>query len=159
MDTDGDGTLSADEVRSLLQRMNLADGDTAVEQAMAELASGDIDADGSGDIDQEEFAKWFEGQSKSARDALLLATLADGVEAASLLAGRMHGHGRLERTASPVIGLGSSHTEGVMLNLGKVAEACDLAIGARLLDGRPDVSNTSNLQLLVSRISFLTDCL
>lgn len=136
MDTDGDGTLSADEVRSLLRRMNLADGEAAVEQALAEL-----DADASGDIDQEEFAAWFEAQDNGAKDALLLTTLADGMEAASLLAGQMHrSTSSLERTASPLMGsgAGNSHTKGVMLNLGKVAIECDCAIGARLPDGRPD---------------------
>ena len=50
VDTDGDGTLSPDEVRTLLRRMHLTDGDRSVERALKQL-----DADANGEIDFNEF--------------------------------------------------------------------------------------------------------
>ena len=134
IDADGDGTLSTDEVRWLLQRMNMADGDDAVEKAMLEL-----DMDQSGDVDRHEFAVWFEKQDEAAREALQLSALADGVEAAQLLASMMHHHGgglELSRQASSPAARSRLLPQG--MGLQHVTVECDMAIGARLPDGHPD---------------------
>ena len=62
MDTNGDGTLDAAEVRSVMQSMGKKFTDAEFEEAMAEM-----DKDGSGALDFEEAFAWWHAQDPGAQ--------------------------------------------------------------------------------------------
>eukprot|EP01046_Picozoa_sp_COSAG06_P011470 COSAG06_NODE_656_length_13333_cov_6.485492_4_plen_166_part_00 len=67
LDSDGSGALDKNEVREVMKSMGKDLDDAQLDAAMAE-----IDKDGSGEVEYEEFLVWWQGQDPEAQKQLML---------------------------------------------------------------------------------------
>ena len=72
IDTDGSGSLDADELRAVLETMGIALGEAGIAQLIEQL-----DTDGDGEISQAEFMAFWRKQSTAARARLTRSTIAE----------------------------------------------------------------------------------
>eukprot|EP01045_Picozoa_sp_COSAG04_P029610 COSAG04_NODE_4910_length_1829_cov_1.134682_1_plen_370_part_10 len=72
IDTDGSGSLDADELRAVLETMGIALGEAGIAQLIEQL-----DTDGDGEISQAEFMAFWRKQSTAARARLTRSTAAE----------------------------------------------------------------------------------
>lgn len=81
VDVNLDGFLDAGELQQVLELMGMAKGEIDISVIMAE-----IDADGSGEVDWDEFAAWWEKQEQDQREGAVKAAQAAVLRPASLTA-------------------------------------------------------------------------